>query len=31
MNNAGYDEWDWFTDTDEALWRRVLDGEPASA
>ena len=25
MNNAGYDEWGWFTETDEALWRRVLE------
>ena len=24
VNNAGYDEWAWFTDTDEALWQRVL-------
>jgi 2-hydroxycyclohexanecarboxyl-CoA dehydrogenase len=24
VNNAGYDEWGWFTDTDEALWQRVL-------
>ena len=24
VNNAGYDEWSWFTDTDEALWQRVL-------
>ena len=25
VNNAGYDEWGFFTDTDEALWRRVLE------
>jgi 2-hydroxycyclohexanecarboxyl-CoA dehydrogenase len=25
VNNAGYDEWSWFTATDEALWRRVLE------
>ena len=25
VNNAGYDEWNWFTATDEALWRRVLE------
>ncbi len=25
VNNAGYDEWAWFTDTDEELWRRVLE------
>jgi 2-hydroxycyclohexanecarboxyl-CoA dehydrogenase len=25
VNNAGYDEWNWFTETDEALWRRVLE------
>jgi 2-hydroxycyclohexanecarboxyl-CoA dehydrogenase len=24
VNNAGYDEWSWFTQTDEALWQRVL-------
>jgi 2-hydroxycyclohexanecarboxyl-CoA dehydrogenase len=24
VNNAGYDEWAWFTDTDPALWDRVL-------
>jgi 2-hydroxycyclohexanecarboxyl-CoA dehydrogenase len=24
VNNAGYDEWGWFTDTDAALWDRVL-------
>lgn len=24
VNNAGYDEWSWFTDTDEELWARVL-------
>jgi 2-hydroxycyclohexanecarboxyl-CoA dehydrogenase len=24
VNNAGYDEWSWFTNTDEALWQRVL-------
>jgi 2-hydroxycyclohexanecarboxyl-CoA dehydrogenase len=24
VNNAGYDEWSWFTATDEALWQRVL-------
>ena len=24
VNNAGYDEWGWFTDTDSALWDRVL-------
>ncbi len=24
VNNAGYDEWAWFTDTDEELWDRVL-------
>ena len=24
VNNAGYDEWSWFTATDEALWERVL-------
>ena len=24
VNNAGYDEWAWFTSTDEALWQRVL-------
>ncbi len=24
VNNAGYDEWNWFTATDEALWQRVL-------
>ena len=24
VNNAGYDEWGWFTDTDGALWDRVL-------
>jgi 2-hydroxycyclohexanecarboxyl-CoA dehydrogenase len=24
VNNAGYDEWSWFTDTDPALWDRVL-------
>jgi 2-hydroxycyclohexanecarboxyl-CoA dehydrogenase len=24
VNNAGYDEWGWFTDTDPALWGRVL-------
>jgi 2-hydroxycyclohexanecarboxyl-CoA dehydrogenase len=24
VNNAGYDEWAWFTDTDAALWDRVL-------
>jgi 2-hydroxycyclohexanecarboxyl-CoA dehydrogenase len=24
VNNAGYDEWNWFTATDEALWHRVL-------
>ena len=24
VNNAGYDEWNWFTQTDEALWQRVL-------
>ena len=28
VNNAGYDEWSWFTATDEALWRRVLGREP---
>ena len=25
VNNAGYDEWGWFTATDEELWRRVLE------
>jgi 2-hydroxycyclohexanecarboxyl-CoA dehydrogenase len=25
VNNAGYDEWGFFTHTDEALWRRVLE------
>jgi 2-hydroxycyclohexanecarboxyl-CoA dehydrogenase len=25
VNNAGYDEWAFFTNTDEALWRRVLE------
>ena len=25
VNNAGYDEWGFFTNTDEALWRRVLE------
>jgi 2-hydroxycyclohexanecarboxyl-CoA dehydrogenase len=25
VNNAGYDEWGFFTNTDEALWRRVID------
>ena len=24
VNNAGYDEWGWFTDTDPSLWDRVL-------
>jgi 2-hydroxycyclohexanecarboxyl-CoA dehydrogenase len=24
VNNAGYDEWSWFTDTDPGLWERVL-------
>src|SRR5918992_5310054 len=24
VNNAGYDEWRWFTDTDPTLWDRVL-------
>jgi 2-hydroxycyclohexanecarboxyl-CoA dehydrogenase len=24
VNNAGYDEWSWFTNTDPALWDRVL-------
>jgi 2-hydroxycyclohexanecarboxyl-CoA dehydrogenase len=24
VNNAGYDEWSWFTHTDPALWDRVL-------
>jgi 2-hydroxycyclohexanecarboxyl-CoA dehydrogenase len=24
VNNAGYDEWGWFTDTDEAMWQRIL-------
>jgi 2-hydroxycyclohexanecarboxyl-CoA dehydrogenase len=24
VNNAGYDEWSWFTDTDHGLWDRVL-------
>ena len=24
VNNAGYDEWGWFTDTDPELWDRVL-------
>jgi 2-hydroxycyclohexanecarboxyl-CoA dehydrogenase len=24
VNNAGYDEWAWFTQTDPALWDRVL-------
>jgi len=24
VNNAGYDEWGWFTDTHPALWDRVL-------
>ena len=24
VNNAGYDEWGWFTETDPALWDRVL-------
>jgi 2-hydroxycyclohexanecarboxyl-CoA dehydrogenase len=24
VNNAGYDEWAWFTDTDPPLWDRVL-------
>ena len=24
VNNAGYDEWAWFTDTDAELWQRVL-------
>ncbi|MBD0282378.1 MAG: SDR family oxidoreductase [Thermoleophilaceae bacterium] len=24
VNNAGYDEWGWFTETDAALWDRVL-------
>jgi 2-hydroxycyclohexanecarboxyl-CoA dehydrogenase len=24
VNNAGYDEWAWFTDTDADLWDRVL-------
>jgi 2-hydroxycyclohexanecarboxyl-CoA dehydrogenase len=24
VNNAGHDEWGWFTDTDPALWDRVL-------
>jgi 2-hydroxycyclohexanecarboxyl-CoA dehydrogenase len=24
VNNAGYDEWAWFTDTDAELWDRVL-------
>jgi 2-hydroxycyclohexanecarboxyl-CoA dehydrogenase len=24
VNNAGYDEWGWFTDTDAELWQRVL-------
>ena len=31
VNNAGYDEWGWFTDTDPELWDRVLAGEPARA
>jgi 2-hydroxycyclohexanecarboxyl-CoA dehydrogenase len=25
VNNAGYDEWGFFTNTDEELWRRVLE------
>ncbi|MBA2630005.1 MAG: SDR family oxidoreductase [Thermoleophilaceae bacterium] len=25
INNAGYDEWGFFTNTDEQLWRRVLE------
>jgi 2-hydroxycyclohexanecarboxyl-CoA dehydrogenase len=25
VNNAGYDEWGFFTNTDDALWRRVLE------
>jgi 2-hydroxycyclohexanecarboxyl-CoA dehydrogenase len=24
VNNAGYDEWSWFTDTEPGLWDRVL-------
>jgi 2-hydroxycyclohexanecarboxyl-CoA dehydrogenase len=24
VNNAGYDEWSWFTDTDPELWDRIL-------
>ena len=24
VNNAGYDDWGWFTETDPALWDRVL-------
>jgi 2-hydroxycyclohexanecarboxyl-CoA dehydrogenase len=24
VNNAGYDEWSWFTETDPELWDRVL-------
>ena len=24
VNNAGYDEWAWFTNTDADLWQRVL-------
>jgi 2-hydroxycyclohexanecarboxyl-CoA dehydrogenase len=24
VNNAGYDEWAWFTNTDAELWQRVL-------
>jgi 2-hydroxycyclohexanecarboxyl-CoA dehydrogenase len=24
VNNAGYDEWGWFTETEPALWDRVL-------
>jgi 2-hydroxycyclohexanecarboxyl-CoA dehydrogenase len=25
VNNAGFDEWSWFTDSDPALWDRVLE------
>ncbi|MBN1529777.1 MAG: SDR family oxidoreductase [Thermoleophilaceae bacterium] len=25
VNNAGYDEWGFFTNTDQELWRRVLE------
>ena len=28
VNNAGYDEWAFFTHTNEELWRRVLGRQP---